>query len=172
MKRCWGRDRLDRAGRQERARLAGAGDVEVIPGPGAGDEQDAAFPLQVLGVREGVLGLRGDGARFRDQALLHADDGDGLELQALHGVHRAGPDGRDMAPAAQRGGGDAGGLQRLARLADQGGGSGGHADGMGLEAGRKPRANPFGKKAELLGPAGRLPRLRARAVHGRAVAEQ
>ena len=99
MKRCWGRDRLDRAGRQERARLAGAGDVEVIPGPGAGDE-------------------------------------------------------------------------RLARLADQGGGSGGHADGMGLEAGRKPRANPFGKKAELLGPAGRLPRLRARAVHGRAVAEQ
>ena len=60
MKRCWGRDRLDRAGRQERARLAGAGDVEVIPGPGAGDEQDAAFPLQVLGVRKDVLACWGE----------------------------------------------------------------------------------------------------------------
>ena len=52
-----------------------------------------------------------------------------------------------MAPAAQRGGGDAGGLQSLARLAYQGGGSGGHADGMGLEASRKPRANPFGSRS-------------------------
>jgi hypothetical protein len=43
---------------------------------------------QVLGVREGVLGLRGDGARFRDQALLHADDGDGPTCDTP-----AGPDG-------------------------------------------------------------------------------
>ena len=50
-------------GRQEHARLAGAGHVEMVPGPGAGHEQDAAFPLQVLGVRDGVLAFRGDRRR-------------------------------------------------------------------------------------------------------------
>ncbi len=144
----------------------------MVPGPGARDEQDAAFPLQVLSIGEDVLGFRGNGSRFRDQPLLDADNRDGLELQALHGLHGAGPDGRGAIPPAQRGRRDADGGQRLTSLADQGGGPGGHADRMRLDAGRNPRANPFGEKTELLGPAGRLPGLGARAVHGRAVAEQ
>ena len=32
----------------------------MVPGPGAGHEQDAALPLQVLGVGDGVLAFRGD----------------------------------------------------------------------------------------------------------------
>ena len=86
--------------RQEHARLAGAGHVEVVPGAGTGHEQDAAFPLQVLGMRDGVLAFRGDRRRFRNQALLYADHRDGLELQALHRVHGAGPDGLRAASAA------------------------------------------------------------------------
>ena len=161
-----------RTGRQEHARLAGAGHVQVVPGPGAGHEQDAAFPLQVLGVRGGVLGFRGDRRGRGNQALLDADDRDGLELQALHRVHRARPDGLGVPPAAQRDRRDAVGLQRLARLAHQAGGPGRHADGMRLDAGGEPRANPFGKKFEFLGPCGGHPSLRARAVHRRPVAEQ
>ena len=83
----------------------------------------------------GVLGRRGDRGWFGDQAALDADDRDGLELQALHRVHRAGPDGLSAAPAVQRDRHDAGGLERLACLADQGGGPGGHADRMRLDAG-------------------------------------
>jgi len=61
----------------------------VVPGPGAGHEQDAAFPLQVLGMRDGVLAGRGDRRWIWDQSLFNADDRDGLELQALHRVHGA-----------------------------------------------------------------------------------
>ena len=106
----------------------------MVPGPGAGHEQDAAFALQVLGMGGGVLGFRGDRRWFGNQALLDADDRDGLELQALHGVHGSGPNGLGTTPAVQRDRRDAGRLQRLTRLADQAGGSGRHADGMGLEA--------------------------------------
>ena len=90
------------AGRQERTRLAGAGHVEMVPGPGAGHEQDATFPLQVLGMRDGVLAFRGDRRRVRNQALLDADDRDGLEFQALHRVHGSGPNGLRAAAAVQR----------------------------------------------------------------------
>ena len=61
----------------------------MVPGPGTGNEQHAAFPLQVLGMGDGVLALRGDRGWFWNQALLDADDRDGLELQALHSVHGA-----------------------------------------------------------------------------------
>ena len=51
----------------------------------------------------GVLVFRGDRRWFGNQALLNADDRDGLELQALHRVHGADPDGLRAAAAAQRG---------------------------------------------------------------------
>jgi hypothetical protein len=58
------------------------------PGPGAGDEEQAAFALDLL-----VLSRRvSDRMRMRHDALLHPDDGDGPELQALEPVHRADPD--------------------------------------------------------------------------------
>ena len=88
--------------------------------------------------------FRGDRRGRGNQALLDADDRDGLELQALHRVHGAGPDGLGVRPAAQRDRRDAVGLQRLARLAHQAGGPGRHADGMRLDAGGKPRADSFG----------------------------
>ena len=144
----------------------------MVPGPGAGHEQDAAFPLQILGVHGGVLVFGGDRRGRGHQALLDADDRDRLELQALHRVHGSGPDGLGVRPAAQRDRRDAVGLQRLARLAHQAGGPGRHADGIRLDACGKPRANSFGKKIEFLGPGGGQPALRARAVHRRPVAQQ
>src|SRR6185437_5306604 len=78
----WGRGRRRGAlaGRQEHARLAGTGDVQVVAGPGARHEQHAALPLEVLGVRGGILGDRGERRRGGDRAVLDADDRDRLEL--------------------------------------------------------------------------------------------
>ena len=64
----------------------------MVACPGTGHEQDTAFPAQVLRVSDGVFAFRGDRRWFGNQALLHADDRDGLELQALHRVHGTGPD--------------------------------------------------------------------------------
>ena len=74
----------------------------MIPGAGTGHEQDAAFPLQVLGMRDGILAFRSDRRRFGHQALLNSDDRHGLELQALNRVHDADPDGLRAAAAARR----------------------------------------------------------------------
>ena len=52
----------------------------MVPGPGTGREQEAALPLQVLGVGDRVFAFPGDRRWFRNPALLHADDRDGLEL--------------------------------------------------------------------------------------------
>src|SRR6202012_2573861 len=95
---------------------AGAGDVEVVAGPGAGDKQDAAFALQVLVVGGGVLGNGSDGEGGGDLACLDADDRDGLEFQALHGVHGPGPDGLGRPAAGGREGGDDPGLEDLLRF--------------------------------------------------------
>ena len=105
----------------------------MVSGPGAGHEQDAAFPLHVLGMGDGVLGCRGDRGWFGNQALLDADDRDRLELQALHRVHGAGPDGLRAARAVQRGRRDAVGSQRLAGLPNQAGGPRRHANGLRLD---------------------------------------
>jgi hypothetical protein len=51
-----------------------------------------------VGVGDGVFAFRGDRRWLGDQ--VHADDRDGLELQALHGVHGADPDGPLAAAAA------------------------------------------------------------------------
>ena len=72
----------------------------MVPGPGAGHEQDAAFPLQVLSVGDGIFAFRGNRRWFGDQALLDTDDRDGLELQPLHHVHRPGSDTPRTAAAA------------------------------------------------------------------------
>jgi hypothetical protein len=90
--------------------------------------------LQVQGVGGSVLGWRGDRGWFGDQTLLDADDRDGLELQAFHRVHGSGPNGLGVAPPVQRDRLDARDPQRLACLAYQGSGPGGHADGMRLDA--------------------------------------
>ena len=110
----------------------------MVPRAGAGHEQDAAFPLQVLGVRDRIFAFRGDRRWFGNQTVLDADDRDGLELQALHRVHGSGPDRLRAAAAAQRDRHDAVSLQHLARLANQAGGPGGHADGLRLDAESEP----------------------------------
>ena len=123
-------------------------------------------------MRQGILIVRGDGRRVRDQALLDADHRHGLELQALHGVHSAGPDARRTAPAADRGGVEAIRFERLAGLPHQASGSGRNPDGARLRSGRQPRADPFGKESEFLGPGGGVAHLRSLAVHRGSVAEQ
>ena len=143
--------------RQEHAWLAGARDVEVIPGAGAGHEQDAAFPLQVLGMRDGVFAFWGDRRWIRNQALFNADNSDGLEFQAFHRVHGVGAHGARPAAAAQRDRHDAVGFQRLACLANQAVGPGRHADGLRLDADLQPRADPLGKKSEFFARGSRPP---------------
>ena len=91
------------------------------------------FPLHVLGMGNGVLGCRGDRGWFGNQALLDADDRDRLELQALHRVHGAGPDGLRAARAVQRGPSRCRHYQRLAGLPNQAGGPGHHANGLRLD---------------------------------------
>ena len=107
----------------------------MVPGSGTGREQDAAFPLQVLGMGDRVFAFRGDRRWFRNQALFHADDRDGLELQAFHRVHGADPDGLRVAPAPQGDRHDAVGFQRLTCLANQAGRAGRYPDGLRLDAG-------------------------------------
>ena len=46
----------------------------MVPGPGTGNEQHAAFSLQVLGMGDGVLAVRSDRGWFGNQALLDADE--------------------------------------------------------------------------------------------------
>ena len=152
--------------------VAGAGHIEMVTCPGTGHEQHAALPLEVLDVRQRILILRGEGRRIRDHALLDADHRDGLELQALHGVHGAGPDPSRPASAADRRRVDAIRFQSLAGLAHQAGGSGRHPDRVRFEADRQPCADPFGKESEFLAAGGGETHLRVLPAHRGAVAEQ
>ena len=113
---------------------------------------------------------RGDRRCFRNQALLHADDRDGLELQPF--IACMVPAGRPACrPAPQGNRHDAVGFQRLTCLANQPGRAGRHPDGSRLDAGTRPRADPFGQNSEFSGPGGRH-QLRTLAAHGRPVAKQ
>src|ERR1700744_2890923 len=76
----------------------------MVPGASAGDEQDAALTLQILGVGQGVAVVGRDRGGVGNHAFLDTDHGDGPELQAFEGVHGAGPHARGTVPAADRGG--------------------------------------------------------------------
>src|ERR1700749_2815938 len=74
---------------EERAWRAAVGDVQVISRTGQRDEEQAPFPLQVLRVRDRVLGRVGQRRRRGHDPVRHTDHGDRLELEALHAVHGA-----------------------------------------------------------------------------------
>jgi len=144
----------------------------VVPCPGARDEQDAPLALQILSVSERVLAGGSQRGERGHRALLHADDGDGLELQALHSVHGPGADPVLRALRRQREGGNARGLERIAGLMGQAGGPGGYADGMGLDTGVQPGEYAFCQFGQFLLAGGCGADQRAAAAHGRAVAGQ
>ena len=118
---------------EKQARLTGVGHVQVVAGAGAGHEQDAALPLQILGVGDGVLARRGD-------------RGGGRDLPCSTPITATAWNSRPFMPcmvptrtacllplAAERDRRDAVRLERVAGLAGQVGGPGRHPDGMRLD---------------------------------------
>ena len=63
------------------------GDEQLLPGTGTGHEEQAAFALQILLMRERILLSRCDDRCRWHEMLVHADDGDTPELHAFHAVH-------------------------------------------------------------------------------------
>jgi len=121
----------------------------VVAGPGAGNEQHRAFPLEVLFAEKGVVGCGGERGRGGNRAVFHADDSDGLEFKALHAVHRPDP---DLGGAVRRGGRQGGNPQRLERVTGQLGevaGPGGDAEGVGFDPGIQPGAHAPGQPVEV-----------------------
>src|SRR5207248_151341 len=110
----------------------------MVAGPGTSHEQDAPFALKILVMSERILSFGSDRRTGRDHALLHADDGDGLELQALHAVHGPRADGALRALRGKRQSRDASGPQRFSRVLDHMTGPGGDTDGVGLDASVQP----------------------------------
>ena len=137
----------------------------MVAGAGAGDEQDAALPLQILGVRDRILIRRGDCRFCRNQPLLHTNHGYSLKLQSFHAVHSAGPDCLLAAWTRQGSGGEAGRFECVTCLTGQPAGPGSDPDRMRLDAGVQPRTNPFGKRGEFFFGCGHA--LRCRGWSGR-----
>ena len=110
--------------------------------------------------------LRGYHGSSRCGALLDADHRDRLELQALHAVHRPGPDSFGGALGRQGHGAYADGLQRFPGLVGQVASSGSHPDRVRLDARAHPGTNPLGQRHEPLVAGCGREHLRPAAVHG------
>src|SRR5689334_7577899 len=124
----------------------------MITGAGAGDDQHAAFTLQILLVAERVGASRDNRSGRGHDAGLYADDGYGLEFEAFHAVHGSGSDGVFLALGRQWRGFDSGAFQRIAGLFGQISRAGGDPDSMRLDPFGDPSAQPFRKNPELFFP--------------------
>jgi hypothetical protein len=113
----------------------------VVAGAGACDEQDTAFALEVLSVCGGVLSGGCDCRRGGDGVFLHADAGDRLELQALHGVHGADPCRILAVMGGECTGGDMGGLECFPGGTGDLVGPGGYPDDVKFDADIEPGAD-------------------------------
>jgi hypothetical protein len=145
---------------------------EVIAGAGTSDEESAPLPLQVLGVCDRVIRGRRDGGRGRDGSVGDADDGDSLELQTLHAVHRADADRLFAGFGAERDGGDARRLQGRGGLLTQIVGSPSDADGVRLDTFVLPATDAFDQGGELGVTGGSRMHLGAATVQRGPVADQ